>query len=423
MSFPCVLSKWIGCGPNSYAIAGFPQTTQGSGAIVNDAEGRFLDALFRGVTDNEQFEHAVKLIQEMFGCRGAVLVMVEAQDPTANFVATSGVLREHLQLYVEKYAQIDPAPAVYLRLPAGTATSTDRLFTPEQLKSDRFYNEFFVPIGLIETLGGPLYSDQGNFAMIALMRGEDRRQFDDDDIAHLERLMPHITRALQLRRRFFRVDAKSLGLQATVDRMQAGLVLLGEDGAALFVNAAMQAIAQRGDGFALDRNGRPLPANIEARRRFDALLDEAAGGGGGILAIQRSGGRDYVVLVAPAPPSSAQSEWERRGPSGAIVLVHDPEVAPANTSDTLEQGLRLTKGAARLVAALAANHDLKSFAESEGITIHTARFHLRSALARTGAKTQAELVRIAVRLLRDFALADPSPPDDRRTDAKASPST
>ena len=37
----------------------------------------------------------------------------------------------------------------------------------------------------------------------------------------------------------------------------------------------MRAIAQRGDGFALDRNGRPLPANIAARQRFDAGLSAA----------------------------------------------------------------------------------------------------------------------------------------------------
>jgi hypothetical protein len=77
----------------------------------------------------------------------------------------------------------------------------------------------------------------------------------------------------------------------------------GENGAALFVNTAMQAIAQRGDGFALDRSGRPLPANIKARRRFDALLADVTGGDvGGILTAQRMrGARDHVVLVATAP--------------------------------------------------------------------------------------------------------------------------
>src|SRR5689334_9833379 len=96
-----------------------------------------------------------------------------------------------------------------------------------------------VPVTLVETLAGNLYSDQGHLAMICVMRGEDRRPFDDD-IGYFEQLMPHVTRAVQLRREFFRVDAKSLGLQATVDRLRAGIVLLDEDGAALFVNTAMK---------------------------------------------------------------------------------------------------------------------------------------------------------------------------------------
>jgi PAS domain-containing protein len=378
--------------------------------IANRTEERFLDALYRGVTDGEELDQALQLLQNIFGCRGAVLVSVDAQDPTASFNSTSGWLKQNLQVYLEKYAHLDPAPAAFMRLPAGTASTTNRLFTAEQLQADRFYNEFFLPMGAVESLAGNLYSDQGNLSMIVVMRSAERKPFDDDDIAHMERLMPHITRAVQLRRAFFKVDAKSLGLQATVDRLRAGIVLLDGKGAAVFVNTAMQAIAQRGDGFMLDRGGRPLPANIEARRRFETLLADVTGGGaGGIAAVRRiSGARDYVVLVAPAPPSSAQSDWEREaGGGGAIVLVHDPEAQPAEMAEVLEQGLSLPKGAARLVAALAADDDLKSYAEREGVTIHTARFHLRTALARTGARTQAELVRLTVRLLRDFALAEP----------------
>ena len=88
------------------------------------------------------------------------------------------------------------------------------------------------------------------------------------------------------------------------------------------------------------------------------------------------------------------------------MVVHDPDSRPSNAAEILENALHLPKSAARVVAALAADDDLKSIADREGVTIHTVRFHLHNALARTGARTQAELVRIAVRLLRDFSLAD-----------------
>jgi len=373
---------------------------------VASTDDRFLNTLYRGVTNRDEFGQAVRLLQELFECKGAVLVTVDARDARASFVSTSGVLQDNLQLYVEKYAQIDPGPARYLRLAVGTALSTDRMFTPEENAASRFFNEYFKPIGLVETLGGPLYMEGGSFSMVALMRGSERRQFDDSDIARLEQLMPHLARALQLRREFFRVDARSLGLQAMAERQHSGLVLLGHDGSVLFINSAMKAIAQRSDGFAIERNGRPMPVNIEARRRFDTLLAAVTGGDtGGMLTVPRESGRDYVVLITPSHPASTLSEWEKsRGPLGAIIVVHDPDQKAADTVGILAEGLKLPKGAARLVASLAAAHDLKSFAKAEGITIHTARFHLRTALVRTGTKSQAELVRLAVQLLRDFAL-------------------
>jgi PAS domain-containing protein len=271
-----------------------------------------------------------------------------------------------------------------------------------------FFNEFFRPIGLTETLAGNLFNDRGRFSLIGLQRGDDRPPFDDDDIARMEQLMPHITRAVQLRRTFVRLEAQNRALQAAIDRLPTGLVVLDSDGGAIFVNATMQALAKRADGLSLDRSGRPLLANLTARRRFDALLhDVSKGGAGGVLSAPRtSGARDYAVLVSPSPASLGHLQWDKPGIAGSLVLVHDPDSRSQAPPDVLERALNLPKGAAKLVAALAADEDLKSFAEREGITIHTVRFHLHTALARTGTRNQAELVRIAVRLLRDFALAE-----------------
>jgi hypothetical protein len=154
------------------------------------------------------------------------------------------------------------------------------------------------------------------------------------------------------------------------------------DGGAVFANAAMQGIARR------------------ARRC-------SGRGPGGIVTVpRREGAKDYVILVAPPPGALRDLTWDSAGEAGALILVHDPDARPPqNAAEILEQAMHLPKGAARLVAALCADEDLKSFSEREGITIHTVRWHLRAALARTGARTQAELVRLAVRLLRDIALS------------------
>jgi PAS domain-containing protein len=375
---------------------------------MSDVPPALLDDLYRGVVDDDQgLACALDRIQSLFACRAASLLSIDPRSPPADVALTSGVLTEYLAQYRRQFAAIDPAPALFARLRVGTASTTDRIMSDEARRNDVFANEFFLPIGFVETMGGNLFSDQPRFAMIGLLRGKDRLQFDDEDIARLERLMPHLSRALQLRRTFFQLDAANAGLRAVLDRLHAGIVVLRTDGTASFVNAAMRAMVRHADGLSLDRGGCPLPAGLAARRRFDRLRqDVLKGGAGGMLSVPRpSAQRDFVMLVAPAPSTLP---YISSGPGGSdvLVIVHDPATRSRTSEDILQEGLNLPAGAARLVAALAADDDLKSFAEREGVTIHTARFHLRTALTRTGARSQVALVRLAIRLLRDVSFSE-----------------
>jgi hypothetical protein len=375
---------------------------------VNDAEAQFLETLYQGITDKEALKRALELAQRMFNCLGGAFVSFDAHAPAADLAMISGLFEEYGRRYLQEFAAIDPSPAIFARLPVGTASTTDRLLSAEQRATMPFVNEFFRPIGLVETLGGNLFSDRGRFSMLGLQRGRDRPPFDDVDIASFERLIPHAARVLQLRRTFLRLNARNRALEAALDRSPIGFVLQRvEEANAIFVSRAMRDIAQRADGLSLDRSGRPRVAHPTARRRFDDLVaDVARRGAGGIVTVPRSdGARDYVILVAPLPIGFADLARNHPDDAGVLVLVHDPDKRPQNAAEILQHAWRLPKGAARLVAALCADEDLKSFAEREGVTIHTVRWHLRTALTRTGVRTQAELVRLAVRLLRDIAIA------------------
>jgi hypothetical protein len=114
--------------------------------------------------------------------------------------------------------------------PAGTAIPTYRLLPEETQRPGVFFSEFFRPLGLEECLGGTLASANGRFAMVGLHRAPDRKAFDDEDITRLERLMPHLSRALQLRRSFLTLDRRDTGLAEACDRLAAGFIGLDEQG-------------------------------------------------------------------------------------------------------------------------------------------------------------------------------------------------
>jgi DNA-binding CsgD family transcriptional regulator len=369
-----------------------------------------LDLIYRGATNNAALKEALIGLADHFQCRGAALVSFDNRSPATHLMLSTGAWDGDVVRKYHEVAGIDPAPAAFSRLAPGTASTTNRILSRDALRSGEFVNDFYRPSGFQETLGATLFADQSRFALLGLHRGSGDAAFEDWEIAGVQRFTPHLIRAMQLRRAFIEVESKSAELQDCVERLQTGIALLNRNGMAYFVNRAARAIFNGGDGLTLNRAGRPAAAHATTRRKLDDLIAATClGGSGGVISIPTTDpATAYAALIAPS--SSDIRGWfgQSLTEPGAIMLIHDPRSRSSGVTEVLQSALGLRPAAAKLVAALAADDTLQSFAEREGITINTARFHLHAALARTQTRSQMELVRLVVRLLRDLALRDES---------------
>lgn len=372
---------------------------------MQDREAQFLDTLYLGVRDRAGFEESLNLLCGMFDVASAALLDFDAARPDVSVHASVGLYSgDALDLYQRDFAAIDPAPPAFITRRAGTAIQTYRLLPEETRKPGVFFNEFFRPLGLEECLGGTLATANSRFAMVGLHRAPDREPFDDEDVATLEGLMPHLARALTLRRTFLDIERKSGALSEVCDRLAAGVAALGPDGRSLFVNAAARAIAGANDGLSIDRGGRPFAADRAANGRLSALEgDVRAGGPGGIVRVPRADGSPpYAIMVAPFFTEEGVDAARRRT-RGVIFVIHDPLRHAKPASETIARLFGLPAGTASLVAAIAAEEDLAAYAERAGISMNTVHYHLKSAHARLGVRRQSELVRLVTAALRDLA--------------------
>lgn len=78
----------------------------------------------------------------------------------------------------------------------------------------------------------------------------------------------------------------------------------------------------------------------------------------------------------------------------ACELVDHLDADPA----PLSQMLGVTPAEGRTAVALASGHSLAAIAERDGLSIHTVRYHVKHVLAKTGVNSQAQLVRLVVKL-------------------------
>ena len=94
----------------------------------------------------------------------------------------------------------------------------------------------------------------------------------------------------------------------------------------------------------------------------------------------------------------------------AAVFLHDPTVQPADLTVALMEEYRMTRAEAMLTSALASGLSLSQYAERAKVSLNTVRTQLSNAAAKTGAKRQADLVRIVLTGPAVMRYQAPAPP-------------
>jgi hypothetical protein len=179
---------------------------------------------------------------------------------------------------------------------------------------------------------------------------------------------------------------------AALDRLDLAIILLHSDRHVLLSNPAARRIATRGDCFRIAANRLQLIDQQNQRVLQIFLSDRTAtntGRGRPLCVSSRDDGAHCYFLFA---------EWlnvpSPRGSPIASLLIYEPHLAGQLSHELLAHLYGLTRMEARLVAALFVAPVLQTAADRCGITMNTAKTHLKHAFAKCGVCSKAELLRL-----------------------------
>jgi DNA-binding CsgD family transcriptional regulator len=351
-------------------------------AAEDDAWPSFLDAVARAID----------------GVAPGLYLTDRTTDATL-FLAVSGLDPAWGRAYESYYRHRDLRRARIRTLAEGSVFVGSALVDDRTLLRSEFYNDFLRPQGFFHFLGGlPLASDDV-MAAVRVVRPRTARAFGRSDVALLQRLMPHLARALRLRRRLAAAAARRDEAVEVLDWFPTGVLLLEAGGRVLAANRIAESILAAGDGLRTGNDGlhAALPAEAAALRR---LIAETGAGptrvdaSGGVLNVTRpSRARPLNLLVAPLRGRLLAHEAPR---AAVVVFVTDPERLPSTPVERVQRWLGLTHAEASLVLQLLRGDRVEGAADALGISVHTARTQLKRVLAKTDTGRQAELIRLAL---------------------------
>ena len=243
----------------------------------------------------------------------------------------------------------------------------------------------------------PIGNDE--IAAIGIHRPQGGVTYSDKDKQRVAQFLPHLQRALQIRRRLIDPAIKQLAALDALERPGTAILIASRDGRMLYANRNADDLLRAGVGIAVIA-GRLATGHRATTDRLAALIrgavDTAAGSGaspGGALAIEREDRLLLTVLVAPFRP--ARDGFGAAVPA-AIVFIRDPE-SPTPMILALRGLFGLTPAEACIAGMLAEGRAIDDIAPRQGITRNTVRVHLKSIFAKTGTARQAQLVALILR--------------------------
>jgi DNA-binding CsgD family transcriptional regulator len=317
---------------------------------------------------------------------------------TGNAYYNFGTDPQYEHLYFEKYIKFDPLNAAYLTLAVGEVMSNSQAVAHAEFIESRFYQEWARPQGWVDNVFAALERSPTSIAAFVVFCHERDGIADDDARGRLRLLAPHLRRAVLIGKVIDLKVIEAATFADALDGIGAGMFLVDANARMVHANTAGHAILAVGDFLRLV-GGRLAAGDPEIDQAFRDILIAAGNGDAAIgikgiaLPLIARDGERHVVHVLPLT-SGARRQAGIATSAAAALFVHKAALDISSPPEAVARAYKLTPSELRVLLAIVEIGGVPEVAEALGIGDATVRTHLGHLFEKTGAKRQADLVKL-----------------------------
>jgi DNA-binding CsgD family transcriptional regulator len=352
-----------------------------------------IEDLYAGTLDASAWDRAIGAMVDLLGCTGAILFAV---NPTTQTILRDEVHRldpQGVQLYRQHWITQDIRIGPGLRRPVGEPHHIQEVVPQNVWRRSAILNEFLIPSDVPFFLATWLHKSPQKIVTLAFQASSHHGSFDDADSKTVKRLVPHLRRALEIRNRLESHQIRASTLTVALEQSHFGVIVLDEGGRILESTGLADEL---------------LRVEPTMRRQSDHTLwlREPAGSRlrqwvltgtppenvtDGVLRIPRNHGlQSLSIVVTPMPP--VPYAWLGNEPRW-LLFVFDPDRHISPVAAIVSRDLEISPREAEIAVMLSMGQSLSTIASRLGITMNTARAHLKHVFAKTQLRSQSDLVR------------------------------
>ena len=302
------------------------------------------------------------------------------------------------QLYLEKYMTMDPMFGTYFVLDVGEVFSTSTVMSHAEFLRSRFYKECIRPQGWIDNVCVYLDRTPEGHAGFALFRNEREGLADEPARERLRLLVPHLRRAVLIAKLIEFKTAQAATFADALDGLSAAMLFVDSSGRITHANAAGQAMIADGDVLHASL-GRLTASDPDDNRALHDIFEAAAAGDAAIgvkgvaVPLVAHDGERYVAHVLPLSSGARRSAGVSYA-AAAVLFVQKAALATRSPPEAIAKTYGLTAMEVRVLLAIVEVGGAPQVAETLGIGEGTVKTHLKRLYEKTGARRQADMVKI-----------------------------
>jgi DNA-binding CsgD family transcriptional regulator len=318
--------------------------------------------------------------------------------------------------YIQTYSSIDPRMALMRQYAPGQWMHCHEVFDEDFVSRDPFYQDFLIPVGRRYVSGCKLVDDANVCVVFSALRAVGDKPLGVPEISFLDRLIPHLTRAVRMQLQHYTFSTKALVGHALVNKLRQPVMLLTTDSGVVLANEAATQLLASTPLVRVSDGKLQLPKAYQARFREEcARLEGLARGDLEIpeevstyrsLTItaaehERASETLYAFFTLLVPPKVSGAFGLR---PLVLLLFYHPDSAPPVDANLLSAAFNLTPAEIRVCRLLGEGLSPKEVAAKLGTQYETVRKQLQSVYRKTNTGRQSELMHLMLHLpLNAFA--------------------
>jgi DNA-binding CsgD family transcriptional regulator len=356
-----------------------------------------IGEVYDAALDPGVWPSALAKIAADVGGDAVVLAIREISNRTAGPTYFFNSSEAVTDAYNQTYIKLDPTYIGFNLAQIGDAISTDDVLSYAEFVETRFYKEFAVPQGWVDSVGLLVDRTQTSATVMCVIRGSQLGLADADAKRRARLVGPHLRRAVVIGRQLAHHKARADNLASALDGIGAAFFLVDGVGRLQHVNAAGVEALERGEPLHAVA-GRLVARDADANRTLALVFaasmhgDMELGVKGIAIPLEGSDGDRFAAHVLPL--TSGARRKRGFGQAAAALFVSRATFDAPSALQNIAKAFGLTPMELRVLLAIVEVGGVPEVATALGVAETTVKSHLRGVFAKTGAGRQADLVKL-----------------------------